>query len=171
MEMWYKNYGSKLIEFLGKSIKIGYNCFDSCTNLETVIFPNSEEVIFDFDPKENTPDDAKMLVRSNAKISSNSYIEYRISYIESSKDAAGKSVEKITESEEQDDLPNEKVQENIGGISDKLFIEENGNLKKFVSYLRLHLLKYENVISYDDFDIEAETGQSDEDERFDISSE
>lgn len=37
--------------------------------------------------------------------------------------------------------------------------EENSILKKFVSYLRSHLSKYEEVMSYDEFKSQIENGE------------
>lgn len=92
-------------------------------------------------------------------------LEGRISYID----------------DEPDDSPSkttEKVSERSEGVSKKLIIEENNNLKKFVSYLISHLSKYEDVISYDNFvmklkerSIDIDIIKSEENEECKVSSE
>ena len=86
-----------------------------------------------------------------------------ISYIESHAVTASRTEEKAPIESEEDacikgnhvdsstEAATEKVSKRHGVISDKLFNEENKNLKKFVSYLQRHLSKYEDVISYNDF--------------------
>lgn len=179
----------KWIEFLGKSVTIKRNCFDSCQNLEGITFPNADEVIFDDSAMKYAPKSAKILVKRGSRLSGKGLhdCQNEISYIESHTVTASKTEEKAPIESEEDacikgnhddsstEAATEKVSKKHGVTSDELVNEENKNLKKFVSYLQRHLSKYEDVISYNDFveklnkgdidiDIDNKTGDEKEEE-------
>ena len=103
------------------------------------------------------PKSAKILVKPGSRLSGEGLhdCQNEISYIESHTVTASRTEEKAPIESEEDASSTEaatgKVSKRHGVISDKLFNEENKNLKKFVSYLQRHLSKYEDVISYNDF--------------------
>ena len=129
---------TKLIEFLGKSIKIGYNCFIICDNLINVTFPNADEITFSYNPMQFTPKSARILVKSNAKLSffrvTDGEFENRISYIEYDTMETGGSAEKVTPASEGSEELGAKLQKAEEEIS-KLK-EVNTKLKEDNTKLR-----------------------------------
>ena len=51
------NDNLKYVEFLGKYIEIGSSCFSQCCDISTIIFKNADQIIFENDSIEYTPDD------------------------------------------------------------------------------------------------------------------
>ncbi|KAK8834498.1 hypothetical protein M9Y10_032643 [Tritrichomonas musculus] len=148
---------TKSIEFLGKSVKIGIGCCQSCKNLSTVTFPSADDVTFGKGAMADTAEDLKIRVRRTAKLSGDglSEIEGRIVYIEDDSVTTEETTENVTVTKESDvNVTCEVKREPIE--------EENRNLKKFVSYLTSRLSKYEEVISYGDFIKEKEEVESHE---------
>lgn len=118
--------------FTCKSLKIGQECFTSCDELTNVTFQNADQISFGRDAFSYASDDLEIFVRSSATLSGFGLadIESRINYIE-----------KVAPMKEEGLMKDKDVQTRLE--------EENSILKKFVSYLRSHLSKYEEVMSYD----------------------
>lgn len=125
----------KRIVFLGKSVKIESSCFSACKKLTSITFQNADQITFGNSTLSFTSDDLMIFVKHNAKLSGSGLNDCirQICYIEDQTDRVKKTTEKVTPKKEEN-------------MQNKLE-EENINLKKFVSYLRSHLSKYEEVMS------------------------
>ncbi|KAK8886355.1 hypothetical protein M9Y10_041818 [Tritrichomonas musculus] len=132
----------KELRFTCKSLKIGQECFSSCDKLTNVTFQNADQISFGRDAFSYASDDLEIFVRSCATPSGFGLadIESRINYIE-----------KVAPMKEEGLMKDKDVQTRLE--------EENSILKKFVSYLRSHLSKYEEVMSYDEFKSQIENGE------------
>lgn len=58
----------KFIEVLGKSVEIGGSCFSYCSNLTSVIFPNSEHPTLARDAMDGFPKLAKLFCEKNRQV-------------------------------------------------------------------------------------------------------
>lgn len=133
----------KRVVFLSKSLKIGKECFSSCDKLTNATFQNADQISFGRDAFSYASDELEIFVRSTATLSGFGLadIESRINYIE-----------KVAPMKEEEGMMKDKdVQTRLE--------EENSILKKFVSYLRSHLSKYEEVMSFEDFKNQIENGE------------
>lgn len=126
---------TKTFEFLAKSVIIKDKCFESCNNLEKVIFTNAEEVVFDSKSLQFTPESAKIFVKRSAKLSGSGLpeLQSRISYIESENVVEKDDVKKVTsESEKIKELTAKllKAEEEISKLK-----EDNRKLNEKVKML------------------------------------
>lgn len=123
------------IEILSKSLTIGSGAFSFCKKLTAVTFPNADHIKFENYSMTSTPDEMKIMVKKEAKLEGEGLDECvsKISYIEK-ETAQTKKSRKERRSSDDNELEN-----------------ENSNLKKYASYLKSHLRKYEKVVSFNDF--------------------
>lgn len=130
----------KYFEFLGKTVHIMGGIFHSNKNLKTIIFPNAETIRLDKYSLSGLSKDTKILIPRSTKLEGSGVEQYTnlISYIDDSKSTNPKVKDDETKANE--------LMNKITNLKN-----ENDDLKSYIFYLKNHLDKYEDVISYEDF--------------------